>query len=394
LCALLKKLDAASRRLVLIADRGLLTREVIHYYVTAGIGFIGCILATKDEDNAIAAVPHEELLAAPLSYRPSRLNNATDRRKAEERYYGVRRQVTLSGFTNNETGVKLPSITLDGLVVLAEGKRRLDAQKREDMLSKQESRLAEIDGHLNNGRYKNKDFTAVQIEKTLRKYPAVRGMVCCELTVSDSGILSLTWQRDVEAINKAAMLDGKYIVFTTESQLSNDALLTHYKSRDKVEKRVGVMKGPVAVRPIYLHKDERILGLLFGTMMGLLIFGLTEMEARSGRIEISGEELQKLFADYSASVLVFDDGSQAMTPPTGNKWQRQLLQAIHVERLTLQQVAPELQLHVAAPPECPWTRRDDTDDSTSPTTVRMRRECRKQAESIPTATTAVSTVYL
>lgn len=354
LCTLLKTVAATSNKLVMIADRGLMTRPIVHYYLKAGIGFMGCILASKDEEKAIASVPDAEVLASPLSYLPSRLKKRTEAKKNAERYYGVRRSVTLSKFKDDKTGVEYPAVTLDGLVVLAEGKRRLDSQKREGQLSKQEARLREILGHLNTGRYKKHGFADDKIKKALSKYPPTRDMLSYELTTSEDGRLSLSWTRKDDVIKKAATLDGKYIVFTSESHLNNHEVLSHYKNRDKVEKRVEVLKGTLKVRPIYLHKDERILGLLFSNMISLLVYGLTEMQARRAGKTITGEQLQKLFADYSASVLVFEDGSQVVTPPRGNKWQRQLHEALHVAPLNVQQVSAEYQLHLPVVSECPW----------------------------------------
>ena len=45
--------------------------------------------------------------------------------------------------------------------------------------------------------------------------------------------------------------------------------------------RTGAYVGPITVRPIHQHKDERILGLLFANMMALLAFGITEMRVPS-----------------------------------------------------------------------------------------------------------------
>lgn len=354
LSSLLKTLAESSQRLVMIADRGLMTRPIVHYYLKAGIGFIGCILATKDEEAAIEAVPDEELLASPLSYVPRRLKKASEGRRIAERYYGVKRTVTLQQFTDEATGVQYPAVSVDGLVVLAEGKRRLDAQKREDQLSKHEARLSEISGHLNVGRYKKFGYAETQVKKELQKYAGVRGMLSYELTVSEDGRLSLTWERNADVIAKAARQDGKYIILTSEAQLNSHQILSHYKNRDKVEKRVEVLKSTVKVRPIYLHNDDRILGLLFSNMIGLLVYGLTEMQARRAGKTITGEELQKLFADYSASVLIFEDGGQIVTPPRGNKWQRQLHEALHVDPLNAQQMSEDCKIRFPVVSSCPW----------------------------------------
>ena len=70
-------------------------------------------------------------------------------------------------------------------------------------------------------------------------------------------------------------------IVTGESHVIGNELLTGCNERDRVEKRVECLKGPITVRPISLHQDERILGLLFAHMMALLAFGITEMRVPS-----------------------------------------------------------------------------------------------------------------
>ncbi len=405
-------MSETSQKLVLIADRGLLTRQAVHYYVQTGIGFIGCLRDNKDLDRAIAAVSDDELLKSPLAYLPVRAKPRGRTKPASDQYYGVRHMVTLSSFSDTDTKRKYPDLTLDAMVVLADGKRRLDRQLREDQLRKVHLRLTEISSHLNNGRYKDRTYATTQIEKALNKYPSLRGMysyalldqplspdepLCTDVSdseapttgpsypdggeamgsshVSDSEApttgerppteLALTWERNEEAIADAAVSDGKYIIVTSESHLTNDELLTAYKERDRVEKRVECLKGPITVRPIYLHKDERILGLLFANMMALLAFGITEMQSRRNGMRVTGAEVQRTFADYSATVLVFSDASRAVTLPQGDRKQRQLHCTLGITPTSARQIPAELVFNLdshnnAAAPE---QDRSNTDDS-------------------------------
>jgi transposase len=155
-------------------------------------------------------------------------------------------------------------------------------------------------------------------------------MLACVVSSNDDGTLSLNWKRNDDVIREAAFLDGKYLVYTSEGELTNDDLFERFKSRDRVEKRISTLKGPVVVRPIFLHDDDRILGLLFGTMTALLLYGLAELLAHRSGLQITGEEIQKQFRDYSGSVIVFEDGSQVVALPQGNNLQRLLHQAMNV----------------------------------------------------------------
>lgn len=81
------------------------------------------------------------------------------------------------------------------------------------------------------------------------------------------------------------------------------------KRRDVPEKRFALVKGPLAVRPVYLHKQERIQALVFCTMVALLVFALLELLARRAGLAASGETLFAQFAGLAVLILILHDGS-------------------------------------------------------------------------------------
>ena len=327
LCTLFRALGDGGKRVVVVADKGLLTMRLIHYYTGAKVGYVGCMKCPKYEATIIREVTDHELRAGPLAYLATRYKGKVKKQESE-RYYAVRRKPRLEAFT--EDGIHYPMIEVSAMVVYSEGKKRLDQQRREDCLEKTESRFGEISGHLNHGRYCSRAFAQCQIDKALKRYPSTREMLVCSLSEGSDGLLSMEWKRDQDVIEKAAFLDGKYVVYTSEEHLSNDDLFATFKSRDKVEKRIETLKGPVVVRPIYLHKDARIRGLIFTAMTAILLFGLMELLALRDDKKITGEEIQKQFQDYSGSVLTFADGSQVVAFPRGNQLQRDLHEAMKV----------------------------------------------------------------
>jgi hypothetical protein len=142
--------------------------------------------------------------------------------------------------------------------------------------------------------------------------------------------VAVRWERVGEARAEAARLDGRYVVGTTDSTLDATQMLTLSKRRDVPEKRYALIKGPLAIRPVYLHKQERILALVFCTMVALLVFALLELLLRRTGLGISGRALIEQFAALSVLVLVFRDGSclrrlAGLSPPLAD-----LLQALGV----------------------------------------------------------------
>jgi len=45
------------------------------------------------------------------------------------------------------------------------------------------------------------------------------------------------------------------------------------------------------VRPLFVHKQERVLGLVWATMAALLLFALLELQARHAGLSAAGRTL-------------------------------------------------------------------------------------------------------
>ena len=110
--------------------------------------------------------------------------------------------------------------------------------------------------------------------------------------------------------------------------LSPDAQLATSKRRDGPEKRYALLKGPLAVRPIFLHHQERILSLVFCTMVALLVFALLEWVARRVGESASGTVLLKRFAELRLLVLHFHDGSRSRRVTGLDPFDAELLQRL------------------------------------------------------------------
>ncbi len=64
-------------------------------------------------------------------------------------------------------------------------------------------------------------------------------------------------------------------------------MLTLYRQKDGVEKRFTVSKSDIRVSPIYLHKDERITGMLLINMLALLTYSLPERQVRQSGLQMT-----------------------------------------------------------------------------------------------------------
>lgn len=100
---------------------------------------------------------------------------------------------------------------------------------------------------------------------------------------------------DPDAIAQAMRLDGRYCLVTNDRDLSTDELFGAYKRQHLIESRFTDLKGPIRVRPVFLHTNRRIAALLAVISLALLIYGLIERHVRRALASLSAQE-RKLLA--------------------------------------------------------------------------------------------------
>ena len=100
------------------------------------------------------------------------------------------------------------SAPLRVLVVHSASRARLDTEKRQENLAKLRQRLAVIQTHLSQRKYKRRDYTWEQIHLAQRGNPA---QDLLEITLQgEDGALALTYQVNAERLAQAEQRDGRY----------------------------------------------------------------------------------------------------------------------------------------------------------------------------------------
>jgi transposase len=304
LLALLPPRPAAAPAPLMISDRAMLTLEAIAAYEASELRYLGPLdphLGDGAVHALLAGVSAAEL-AAPetaLPYRPQRA--AAD--PAWVPYHGVRRELCLPP---PEAG--RPPLRVHALVVWSPSKARVDAQVRRSHLDRLEAALADLARKLGRRPYTTVTAVDKRVATLLRRHPARAYLT---VTVgNDATGPTLSWRRQEAALAAAAALDGRYVLGTNDATLTADEQLAASKQRDVPEKRYATVKGPLAVRPVYLHKEKRIVSLVFCTMVALLVFALLEWVARRVGVPQSGTVLLERFAEARLLILGFADGSR------------------------------------------------------------------------------------
>lgn len=269
-----------SKKLLIISDRGTVSAKNLIALQKAGAEFL-CTLSLKEPHKAlIARIP--EYLYVPIPFKPKRKS-----KKKVGKFWGVERPLS---FTWKKDNVKVRA-----LLVKSSIKLEVDRKGREKRIQALEKRLRELRVKLNKRQYRKKRYVKERLKTILKKSRFIK-----YLTISLKGetnkLRLLVW-RNQRHIREDQKLDGKYIMVTNLKDKTARELLRLYKDQSFIEWRIRTLKKHLKVRPVFLHKEERIKGLVFITMLALMIYSLLERFARQSGLALTARTLSEYFQE-------------------------------------------------------------------------------------------------
>lgn len=319
------ELSALNLHPILVSDGKMITPQAISDCHAHQFFYLGPLPMTHAVRRLLRSVSADELAAHQLAYRPKR--RAQDAECVP--YQGVWRpfQVTVPPPTDQpEAPHKV--YTDRALVVWSAGKARLDVDKRRTYLKRLLNELDNIRRQLNHGRYAERDYVVERIGSVRRGNPAKK-LVGWALQGTD-GQLSLKFHLDRDRLAAVQMLDGRYALGTNAEHLSADQALPLFKGQDDAEKQFRVLKSPLAVRPVFLHTDQRIEGLVFVTLVALLVRALLSVQCQQAGLNVSVDRVLTEFAPWSVVDLALTDGSQVRQVATPTEFQAEVMTRLGV----------------------------------------------------------------
>ncbi len=282
---------------ILVSDCKMITPEAVlacHYH---RLFYLGPVADSEASRAIVESVSAETLAKHPLKYRPKRVKPDDPEYQP---YQGVWRP-----FTVEHGGV---SVTDRALVVWSAGKERLDVTKRKTHLKRLLNDLANIKRRLNVLRYKKRSYVEERLKKVQQHSHWTKGLVDIELKGVDEQ-MSLHFSINRKRLAAAKALDGRYLLATNAKHLDAHQTLTIYKGQDGIEKRFRTVKGPLLVHPLFVHSDERIEGMVFITLLALLVRALLEQRCRQRGVTDSIDRLLRKFETLQAIDICWRDGS-------------------------------------------------------------------------------------
>jgi len=251
--------------LMLIPDCAGISYDNIVAYRAAGARFLGPMQLTPAEQEFIASVPAEDFVA--LKYRSH--NNPDCEYRCFDTPLTVRRQK------------RDAPLHVRALVMHSTHKQQRDAQGRQKKLDKALRRLEEIRGHLNKARYAHEQYAREQLEKAVKD---LAGIVHYELTGGYKQ-LALRFWTDEAALAEAGRADGRWLIVCEHENRTPEELFALQREHYNIEALFRSFGHDLPVQPMWLHKDERLRGLLLVVILALTVYSLIELCSVRGGLE-------------------------------------------------------------------------------------------------------------
>jgi transposase len=290
LCHLLRGHGWSVQETIIIGDRANLNDELAIAYDDHNLRYLAGLQPQKKV--------HRELLTArpEAHFYPYPL---TDERGGQG-YWGLPCQVVFEHQGRQ--------VVHKGLIVLSGPMRSARRKTRATQLRALRQALAEVEAKI--GRPYHRTVASVQkrANTQLTRSP-VGKLMRAEAYTDEQGQVDLRYWIDRSALWQVMQTDGRYLLVTNDWSLSHQRMLALYREKDGVEKRFKVSKSDLKVSPIYLHKDERIEGMLLINMLALLAYGMLERQVRQNELQMTTRRIIEKLENLDVVETLCWDGS-------------------------------------------------------------------------------------
>lgn len=260
---------AAPKRLLLVADSALVTTKNLSVAHTAGMRFVARLPRSFGYEPDALDTPAQKYRR--LRYLSQRAQNLPSKQRPT--FDGAEASITLRSKEHGDLPFRV-------IYVIGSEERDAARASRAKLLHRAEEALASIQRGLTTRKNETVESVARRVAKAVSAGRV--GNYLRTDVVIQNGRVVLRWQKDDTAIAEAERRDGLYALITnlTLKQANTDRVLCLFKEQAIVERAHHFLKGPLHVRPVFLHSNRRAAALVSICSIAVMIYGLIEAEVR------------------------------------------------------------------------------------------------------------------
>jgi len=303
-------------RIIFVVDRGMITVTNLEE-IAKEDGYIVAIRRRKDEEA-------KELLESG--------NDGFI--EIKENLFAKEVKIDMSKKNKNKRSKDIKNVVVNDteiddkrrVVCLNPEKAKEQKAKRESIMTELEHQLVELKEKADNGKVKNQKVITSSAERILNKKHGKRYF---DYKVGEGKFEY--WQKK-ENIDYEEKLDGKFMIKTTEKDLTLKEIVLRYKDLSNIEGCFRDIKDFIEVAPVYHFLNRRVRAHIFVGVLALLVQRYMEKKLDNAKLEISSERvLEKLKAIHVVINQVKHLCLKYVTPPS--KELEQILRVFGIPKL-------------------------------------------------------------
>lgn len=187
--------------------------------------------------------------------------------------------------------------TANDLYVLCIGEERIakDRAIREKQEKKLLADLQKLQTRVDSGSLKDRDKIFEAIGRLKERYSRVARYYEISFSTKDK---QLSWVEETNKKEKAALLDGGYVLRTSRQDISENEVWRIYSLLTRVEAAFNDMKSPLMERPIFHHLKNRVQTHIFICVLAYHLLIAIEKTCRDKGVHTSWETIRKQLSTH------------------------------------------------------------------------------------------------
>jgi transposase len=295
-------------RLVFVGDRGMVTHDNLEAITADKHGFL---VGLKRRRNAkltkwLAALDDSQWITCPVGITAREKTNPP-RTRAQEVPSGV-------------DGLRV-------IIVDSDERREYEQAMRQRAMERTRQALEKLQGRVTSGKLKQPAKIGAATERLLQRNHGYRYY---SWSVEQG---SFRYFENTKGLASEQGIEGKYVIATSESELSVLEVVAIYKELSEVERGFRQLKDVLAMRPIYHQIEPRVKAHIFVAALALLVHRLLHRRLEEAGIDFAPERAMQALSTLRLVTLRLDDQMGRRGVSGGCPDARRVLKALGVTEL-------------------------------------------------------------
>jgi transposase len=293
-------------RLVFVGDRGMITEENLDSITKDKQGFLVGLKRRRNAKLArwLDAVDETKWIHCPCGINTQERKTDPPRTRAQEVPSGVE-------------GLRV-------IVIDSDERRVYEQTRRQQVMERARQKLQKLKERVESGGLKQPEKIGAAVERVMQKYQGYRYF---EWKL-DKGVL--VFSESKKHFESEKSIEGKYVISTSEKDLSVLDAVALYKELTEVESGFRQLKDVLAMRPIYHQIETRVKAHIFVAALALLVQRLLSRRLEEGRVDLSPERAMQALATVRLVTFHLEDQPERRGVSGGSQDARRVLKALRL----------------------------------------------------------------